>query len=73
MRKGEVGVLAGVEKSAAQETLVVLCDVRCGSGGTSWMVRGSVETWSEVVVGVIVLESRSSMVTVVVRGRLDTL
>ncbi len=61
-----------MEELAAQETRVVLRAVD-GSGGTGWMVRGGVGTWSDVGVGVMVLESRSSMITVVVGGMPDTL
>jgi hypothetical protein len=52
-----------VEESAAQETRVVLCAVR-GSGEESWIVGGSSGAWSKVGVGIIVVKSRSLMMTV---------
>ena len=54
-----------MEESAAQETREVLRAVG-GSVGTVWMVRGEVGTLVDVRVWVMVLESRFSMVTVVV-------
>jgi hypothetical protein len=58
---------------SARVGLVLRAKMLGGSGGTGWMVRGGVGTWLNWGVGVMVLESSCSMITVVGGGMPDTL